>query len=368
MKKYLFYTLLLLTCMQWMACSSSQSLGNDKNWALQPIQKLEDANPILIPDPKVTFFCPRRKKNVRWEEESVFNPAAVVKDGRIWLLYRAQDEFREPHGTSRIGIASSRDGLDFKKTNYPLVYPNRDKMEDYEWAGGCEDPRVVKREDGKYIMTYTAYDGKVARLAIATSDDLMAWVKQGLAFNSKRYKNHWSKSGAIVCENVNGEIVAKKIDGKYWMYWGDTNIFLATSEDLIEWKPVEVRGTDLLKVALQPRPGKFDSKLVEPGPFALITPKGILLLYNSANNAVTGDRKLPDMAYSVGQALFYTEHPEKVKARSNRYFLHPEKSYERNGTTDNVCFLEGMVWWKDQWLLYYGTADSKIAVASCKPK
>jgi hypothetical protein len=29
----------------------------------------------------------------------------------------------------------------------------------------------------------------------------------------------------------------------------------------------------------------------------------------------------------------------------------------------NVCFLEGMVFFKGKWLLYYGTADSKIAVA-----
>jgi predicted GH43/DUF377 family glycosyl hydrolase len=368
MKKYTIYTLLLLCCMQWVACSSTQSLSNDKNWAFQPIEKLDDANPVMESDRKAEFFCPLRKKNVRWEEQSVFNPAAVVKDGRVWLLYRAQDDVDAEHRTSRIGLASSRDGLEFKKLSYPVMFPNRDKMKDFEWEGGCEDPRVVKRADGKYIMTYTAYDGKVARLAIASSTDLQVWEKHGLAFDSKRYKNQWSKSGAIVCENINGEIVAAKINGKYWMYWGDTNIFLATSEDLIEWKPIEMKGSDVLRIALQPRPGKFDSELVEPGPFALLTPKGILLFYNSANAPTNGDTQLPAMAYSVGQALFDAAHPEKLKARSNQHFLHPEKAYEKKGQVNNVCFLEGMVWWKDQWLLYYGTADSKIAVAACKPK
>lgn len=349
------------------ACASLQSSSGEKSWTIQPIQKLDDYNPILEPDRKLEFFCPVRKKNVRYEAQSVFNPAAVVKDGRIWLFYRAMDEDEKGHGTSRIGLANSRNGLEFKRSGIPLLFPDRDKMKDYEWDGGCEDPRIVKRPDGKYIMTYTAYDGKIARLAVASSDDLMRWEKHGLAFEGKKYKNTWSKSGAVVCDTIQGEVVAAKIDGKYWMYWGDTNIFLATSEDLIHWKPLEVRNSDLLKIALAPRPGKFDSKLVEPGPFALRTPKGILLLYNSANNQAQGDKKLPDMAYALGQALFDPKHPEKLKARANNHFLHPEKSYERNGMVSNVCFLEGMVWFENRWLLYYGAADSKIAVAECKP-
>ena len=47
--------------------------------------------------------------------------------------------------------------------------------------------------------------------------------------------------------------------------------------------------------------------------------------------------------------------------------LTPVQAYEMTGQVNNVCFLEGMVWFKDRWLLYYGTADSKIAVAECKP-
>jgi predicted GH43/DUF377 family glycosyl hydrolase len=165
---------------------------------------------------------------------------------------------------------------------------------------------------------------------------------------------------------VNNEIVATKIDGRYWMYWGDTNIFLATSDDLIDWKPVEQPKTDEVLPVLIPRTGLFDSRLVEPGPFALITKQGILLLYNSSNDAVNGDKTLADQAYSVGQALFSPEHPEKMIARAKRNFLRPEKRYETNGQVNNVCFLEGMVWFKNQWVLYYGSADSKISVATCK--
>ena len=45
-------------------------------------------------------------------------------------------------------------------------------------------------------------------------------------------------------------------------------------------------------------------------------------------------------------------------------FIMPDKPYEIAGQVNQVCFLEGMVHFKGHWLLYYGTADSKIGVAS----
>lgn len=91
-----------------------------------------------------------------------------------------------------------------------------------------------------------------------------------------------------------------------------------------------------------------------------------MLLYNSANNAETGDKSLPDMTYSVGQAFFSITKPEKLVARADRSLMRPDRDYEKTGQVKNVCFLEGMVWHNGRWLLYYGTADSKIAVAECK--
>jgi predicted GH43/DUF377 family glycosyl hydrolase len=280
------------------------------------------------------------------------------------MLYRAEDTIGKHAGTSRIGLAKSRDGIQFRKNPIPVLYPDNDSLKVFEWEGGCEDPRVVKRDDSTYVMTYTAYDGVTARLCVASSRDLVMWKKHGLAFGSGPYRDVWSKSGAIVCELKGDEVTAVKIKGKYQMYWGDTDIFMATSDDLIHWTPVLDKKGKLV-AALKPRPGSFDSKLVEPGPFALLRPEGILLLYNSANDAATGDKSLPDMTYAVGQALFSDTKPDKLIARADRFLLHPERDYERSGQVNNVCFLEGMVWYKDRWLLYYGTADSKIAVAEC---
>jgi len=48
--------------------------------------------------------------------------------------------------------------------------------------GGCEDPRVVEDSAGTYYMTYTAFDGTLARLMVASSLDLLHWTKHGPAF------------------------------------------------------------------------------------------------------------------------------------------------------------------------------------------
>jgi predicted GH43/DUF377 family glycosyl hydrolase len=45
------------------------------------------------------------------------------------------------------------------------------------------------------------------------------------------------------------------------------------------------------------------------------------------------------------------------------YFMTPDKPYETTGQVNQVCFIEGLVNYKGKWFLYYGTADSKIAVA-----
>jgi predicted GH43/DUF377 family glycosyl hydrolase len=164
---------------------------------------------------KGSFICPIRKQKVAWEQKDVFNPAVAVWNDTLFLLYRAQDNIGKPDGTSRIGLAWSIDGLHFTRMHTPVLYPDNDNYKKYEWQGGCEDPRLVEDSLGTYYMTYTAYEGKIARLFVATSTDLRHWTKHGGAFEkaySGKYMNAWSKSGSIVSSYVNGKIVATKIN------------------------------------------------------------------------------------------------------------------------------------------------------------
>jgi beta-1,2-mannosidase len=330
-----------------------------ESWAIVDFVKADNINPILIPESSQLFSSPISNENVQWEQRNVLNPSAVVKDGKVYLIYRAQDN----QMTSRLGLAISEDGLHFKKQETPIFYPDNDAMKAYEWKGGVEDPRIVEREDGTYIMTYTAYDGKIARLCLASSKDLKTWVKHGLVLNEEKYKDLWSKSGAIVCKREGTKIIATKIKNKYWMYFGDTDLYLATSDDLIHWEVALNEENQKMISVLHPRMGYFDSRLVEPGPFALLQNEGIVLIYNGSNASNYNDSNVPKFTYAAGQALFDKEKPYKMIDRMDTYFIHPDKSYEKTGEVNEVCFVEGLVFFKNKWFLYYGTADSKIAVA-----
>jgi beta-1,2-mannosidase len=363
---FLFFKWLRLFCciagvLFLFACSSQKENQskevNDLTWAILPFTKVDSLNPILTAGDG-TFICPILKKEVSWEEKDVFNPAAVVRNDSVFLIYRAEDTIGKYAGTSRLGLAVSTDGLHFIRKKEPILFPAEDEMKRYEWEGGIEDPRIVEREDGTYIMTYTAYDGKVARLCIATSIDLINWTKHGLVLRGKCIDS-WSKSGAIVAKQAGEKIVAQKINGKYWMYFGDTDLFLATSDDLIHWQPV-TEANQKFKSVLQPRKGYFDSRLVESGPYALLTDNGIVLIYNGMNLDDGGDTTVAKGAYCAGQALFDKNDPSKLIERLEKNFLRPDQPYEISGQINQVCFVEGLVPFHGKWFLYFGTADSKI--------
>ena len=353
----LAFTILIISCKQ--ETKQHTETKNATAWWLTNFVKIDSLNPILQPSAQQVFKCPINKANINWEEKNVLNPSAIIKDGKVYLIYRAQDNKL----TSRIGLAISDDGLHFTKEPTPILFPNNDSLKVYEWQGGIEDPRVVETDNGTYILTYTAYDGKVARLCLATSTNLKTWIKHGLVLRDKKYKNTWSKSGAIVAKQVGNKILATKINGKYWMYFGDTNLFIATSNDLIHWDVAEDDESKKMIAVLHPRSGYFDSRLVEPGPYALLKDEGILLIYNGSNAANLNDTNIPKFTYSAGQALFDKNQPNKLIARLDTNFIHPDKPYEKVGEVNDVCFVEGLVYFKNKWLLYYGTADSKIAVA-----
>jgi len=137
-------------------------------------------NPILKPDSSFVFTCPIKKEMVKWQKAEVFNPAAIVKDGKVFLLYRAEDNPKAHLGgrTSRIGLAESSDGIHFKKHPTPVLYPNNDDQKAIDYPGGCEDPRVAQTEDSLYVMAYTAWNFDKARLCIAFSKDLVHWQKK----------------------------------------------------------------------------------------------------------------------------------------------------------------------------------------------
>lgn len=344
------------------------------DWALGGFVRPEKANPIITPNPSNQFDCPMQDKKIGWEESDVFNPAATVKDGKIYVLYRAEDNSATGIGkrTSRIGLAESEDGIHMKRRKTPVMYPDKDNMKEYEWEGGCEDPRVTMTEDGLYVMAYTSWNRKVARLCIATSHDLVKWEKHGPAFAKAyngRFKDIFCKSGSMVTTIKDGKQVLTKIDGKYFMYWGEHAVYAATSDDLVNWTPILDEKNELSTV-IKPRPQYFDSALTECGPPAILTDKGIVLLYNGKNqtNDSKRDKRFTAGAYCAGQILTDPKEPMKVLQRLDVPFFRPMASFEKSGQyVDGTVFIEGLVFFKNKWYLYYGCADSQVSVAIYDP-
>ena len=169
-RKLLFVACLIAVC-------TAAYAGNDNplpDWAFGGFARPEGVNPLITPKPESVFHCPMKSADVKWELADTFNPAAVVKDGSIFVLYRAEDNPAAGIGgrTSRIGLVESADGLHIdKREPLPVMYPDTTQVSrTYEWDGGCEDPRVVAAVvDGKtlYVMTYTSWNHDKPRLSYA---------------------------------------------------------------------------------------------------------------------------------------------------------------------------------------------------------
>ncbi|MEP6665059.1 MAG: glycoside hydrolase family 130 protein [Nocardioidaceae bacterium] len=286
-----------------------------------------------------------RPQGESWESASVYNPAAIVKDDQVVLLYRAHADDIVSH----VGLAVSNDGISFKRHPEPVLSPT----EDYE-EHGSEDPRVTEI-GGTYYMTYTGWGGDSVQLCLATSTDLFTWTKHGPLFpdfNTFLPIGHgspepWSKAGGIL---------PVPIDGRYLMYFGEGSIWYAWSDDLIHWTP----GPNDSPIMTPTPPGTFGSFLVEVGPPPIITNNGLILLLHNA--AVKNDDG--SVYYTCGQLLFSPEEPTKIMAQMNYPWLAPQTYEDTHGLVSNVTFVEGLVFFHDTWFAYYGQSDSTLGVAT----
>jgi len=327
-------------------------------------------NPILKPD-----------KNIPFESVKVYNPGVIFANNKYHMFYRALGGA----WVSKIAYAFSYDGENFDKLDKVILSPKGKKEKN-----GVEDPRILKI-NGVYYMTYTAYDGESARLFLASSTNLLDWKKYGLMLknwdgkkagqflvpwdksqNNKIAKKEWAKAGAIFSEEING---------KYYMLFGDRNIYLASSKNILKWKAN-------LKPFLKPRKGYFDSVHIEMGPSPIKTLSGWLVLYHGIDE---------NKVYRLGYVLLDLKNPKKIIYRSAKAIFEPKESYEISGLVDilpggplamekmdkdklkkyikkakndytmpSVIFCNGAVLHDGVLRIYYGAGDSVICTAQCE--
>ncbi len=339
------------------------------SWAIGNFVEMDHADSLAARDRSGIFYCPATENNVFWENGEIINSSAIVRHDSIFMFFSVTEYagVGAEQSISRIGYSVSTNGLSFNRATKPVLYPDRDQQIEHEWIGGCQDPRVSETSDGRYVMFYTQCNRSYKRLAVAISSDLKNWTKYGpifhKAYNGKYYDTD-SRFASIVTHIVNGKQLIRKINGKYYLYWGSDNLYLAVSENLIDWFPVEDENGDLEKV-LSSRNNRFDSDMTASGPAAVATKKGIVVFYNGANKeGAFGDKSYPSRMLGGGQALFSAKRPEKLLARLNQPFITSKSlSGKVANNQPGTIFLQGLVYFKNKWYLFYGNGDSKIQVA-----
>lgn len=310
-------------------------------------------NPILNPI-----------KDHVWESKMVFNPAVVLKDNKIHLIYRARGE-HEFKGIliSRLGHAIFKDdGVTLEKRfENPVFEP-----EEWYEPAGCEDPRITKI-DGKYYLLYTAYSGteidpflglERVNIAVATTTDFISWQRQGLLLPE------------VERPEKNGVLFPEKINGYYVCYYRiDPHIYVAYSKTLEH--PVW-RGH---KKIISPRKGMWDSEKIGAGAPPIKTDLGWLFIYHGVDRKGPSRLKIKKIGYGtvdyertyrLGVILIDKNNPEKILYRSEGFILEPKEDYEKIGMIPNVVFTCGAAVVKEKLFVYYGGADTVIGLATCK--
>ena len=107
----------------------------------------------------------------------LMSPFVWTEQGRYRMLVRVLPRpLKIDDPTGIIWCGDSDDGLYFKMRPKPSITPGPDPVDE----GGCEDPTVVRGEEGDYLIFYTGVDTKRQQgaLLVAQGPDLTHLTKQ----------------------------------------------------------------------------------------------------------------------------------------------------------------------------------------------
>lgn len=271
---------------------------------------------------------------------TVFNPGvARLADGTTLLLCRVEDL----RGHSHLCAARSRNGVDdWQIDPEPTLLP--DPAQYPEEVFGVEDPRITYvPEHEVYYVAYTAFSRYGPGVSLARTKDF----------------HDFERLGAIMPpEDKDAALLPRRIGGKWALIHrpigpSGAHIWISYSPDLEYWGHQ--------RLMLEAREGAWwdANKIGLSGPL-IETPEGWLMIYHGVRPTASG------ALYRLGLALFDLEQPERCLLRGDEWVFAPEAAYERTGDVNNVVFPCGHTIGDDgdTLSLYYGAADSSIALAT----
>jgi beta-1,4-mannooligosaccharide/beta-1,4-mannosyl-N-acetylglucosamine phosphorylase len=287
--------------------------------------KRYEGNPILTPD--------------KWPypANAVMNPAAIKLNSETLLLVRVEDM----RGFSHLTVARSPDGFtNWEIDSKPTMEADQNSREE-RW--GLEDPRVVWLEEQKQFgITYTSFSegGPVVSLAI-----------------TKNFRTFARLGALLPPEDKDACLFPRRFKGRFALIHrpivrGQAHMWLCFSPDLKHWGDHR----SLIKT----RDGYWDCHRVGLASQPIETSEGWMIFYHGVRVTTAG------ATYRVGLALLDLEEPWRVLRRGDEWVLGPLASYERIGDVNDVVFPTGAIVHKEtnQLYLYYGAADSTVAVAT----
>lgn len=275
---------------------------------------------------------------------AVFNAAATIYDNKVLLLNRVEDM----RGFSHLCKATSKDGytnwvIDKKPTMLP-------KVDDFpEEKYGIEDPRIVKLEDeNRYAVVYTAYSESGPLVSLATTEDFETYRRYGVVMPP---------------DDKDASLFPRKFNGRYVLihrpsptnYMIGAHIWISYSPDLKHWGDSAI--------LLPARKGSWwDAYKVGLGPQPIETKEGWLIIYHGVKTTAAGS------IYRLGLALLDLDDPSKLIRRCDEWVFGPSEMYERIGDVPDVTFPCGVVVKGDDMIMYYGAADTTMAIATASLK
>lgn len=289
------------------------------------------ANPILT------------AANWPYAANSVFNAGATqLPNGDTLLLARVEDR----RGVSHLTAARSADGItDWRVDPRPTMLSLPESCPEEIW--GIEDPRIVWLDDlQRFAITYTAYSRLGPMVALALTEDFKTFERRGPIMSP---------------EDKNAAFFPRKFDGRWALIHrpvpnvpgAKAHMWLSFSPDLKHW------GDHM--VLLEARDGAYwDAGKIGLAPPPIETPEGWLIMYHGVRFTPAG------ALYRLGLALLDLEDPRRVLRRGEEWVFHPEEQYERVGDVADVVFPCGTIVHGDELRVYYGAADTSIALATAK--
>lgn len=316
------------------------------------------------------------KTGLSFESRGVLNPACIKVGDIIHMFYRAiSNSF-----ISSIGYCQLRNNKVIKRLDKPVLFPEYD----YE-KKGIEDPRIIFMEN-LYYLTYTAYDGKNAMIAYATSQDLINFKKGGLIspkityeeadkiFKKANIGEKYDYFEKIYEKNFGEEVMLwdkdaclfpKKINNKYALLHRILpSIQVSFFSNFLEldknyWEKYLEKINDY--VVIDPELS-FENEYVGTGCPPIETSDGWLLIYHSV------ERVNNNLYYHSNAALLDINNPLRVLNRLKRPLFSPSEDWEKIGNINNVVFPTGAIIDRGRLYIYYGAADKLIACKSIELK